>query len=185
MSVGRIVRGARFSAARAVSGFARVLAPGSECPVSWTPAPLTPVWSGFDDFGPGDGAPTEIRVWFPSFSSGGSVLRECGRFPLVVMVNGQCQADANPHLHWGPIATSLGRSGYIVAAPNFGGAIDFNSQADFNLLGAAVQWLRGPSPFASVIFPWEIGIAGHSYGGLLAMRYALGAAIPPVSTIAI
>ena len=185
MGLGRIVRSARFSAARVLSGFVKVLDPASDCPVSWTPAPLTPVWSGFDDFGPPDGAPMQIRVWFPSFTSGGSVLRECGRFPLVVLVNGQCQTDTNPHLHSGPIATSLGRSGYIVAAPNFGGAIDFNSQTDFSLLDAAVQWMRGTSPFAPVVFPWEVGIAGHSYGGLLAMRYALRATIPPVSTIAI
>jgi dienelactone hydrolase len=183
--VWNLIRRGRISAARVLAGLAEVFDPGTGCPVAWTPAPLTPVWSGFDDFGPSEGAPMQIRVWFPSFTSGGSLLRECGRFPLIVLVNGQCQNDTNPHLHWGPIATSLARSGYVVAAPNFGGGIDFNSQAHFNLLEAAVQWMRGTSPFASVTFPWEIGVAGHSYGGLLAMRYALRATIPPVSTIAI
>ena len=184
-SVGNLVWRARVSAARVFSDVAGVFDPGTGCPVSWTPAPLTPVWSGFDDFGPGDGAPMEIRVWFPSFTAGGSLLQDCGRFPLIVLVNGQCQNDTSPHLHWGPIATSLARSGYVVAAPDFGGLIAFNSQADFNRLESTVQWMRGRSPFSSVTFPWEIGIAGHSYGGLLGMRYALRATIPPVSTIAV
>ena len=156
-----------------------------EPPVSWTPAPLTPVWSGFEDFSPSDGAPMDLRVWFPSLTSGGSLLRDRGRFPLIVLVNGQCREDSRPHLHWGPIATSLARSGYIVAAPDFGGRIHFASQADFDRLDSSVQWVRGTSPFSSVTFPFEIGIAGHSYGGLLAIRYALRAALPPVSTVAV
>jgi hypothetical protein len=153
--------------------------------VSWTPAPLTPVWSGFDDFTPSDGAPADIRVWFPSLTPGGSLLRDRGRFPLIVLVHGQCREETTPQLHWGPIATSLARSGYIVAAPNFGGEIHFASQADFDRLQSSVQWVRGTSTFASVTFPWEIGIAGHSYGGLLAIRFAVRATLPPVSTIAV
>ncbi|MET1002476.1 MAG: hypothetical protein ABWZ15_11760, partial [Acidimicrobiia bacterium] len=145
-----------------VSGVAEVLDPRTGCPVSWTPAPLTPVWSGFDDFSTGDGAPMEIRVWFPSFTSGGSLLRDCGRFPLVVLVNGQCQSATRPHLHWGSIATSLARSGYVVAAPNFGGSIGFGDEATFDRLDAAVQWMRATSPLSLVTFPGEIGIAGHS-----------------------
>jgi hypothetical protein len=153
--------------------------------VSWTPTPLTPVWSGFDDFGPSDGAPADVRVWFPSASSGGPLLRDHGRFPLVVLVHGQCRQDERHHLHWGPIATSLARSGYIVAAPAFGPEIHFADPAAFDRLESSVQWMRGRSPFASVTFPGEIGVAGHSYGGLLAMRYALFASLPPVSTLAV
>ncbi len=161
-------------------------APGpGEPSVSWTPAPLTPVWSGFDDFGEPDGAPMDIRVWFPSATPGGPLLRDHGRFPLVVLVHGQCRQEATPHLHWGPIATSLARSGYIVAAPNFGGEIHFASPVDFDRLESSVQWVRGTSPFSAVTFPFEIGIAGHSYGGLLGIRYALLASLPPVSTIAV
>ena len=183
--VRRLIRLGRISAAQVLSGVAKVLDPRAGCPLSWTPAPLTPVWSGFDDFGTGDGAPMNLRVWFPSLTSGGSLLRDCGRFPLVVLVNGQCQSATSPHLHWGSIATSLARSGYIVAAPNFGGSINFADEATFDRLDAAVQWMRGTSPLSSVTFPGEIGIAGHSYGGLLAMRYALRATIPPVSTVAL
>ncbi len=64
--------------------------------VSWTPAPLTPVWSGFDDFSPSDGAPMDVRVWFPSVTPGGSLLRDRGRFPLIVLVNGQCREETTP-----------------------------------------------------------------------------------------
>jgi acetyl esterase/lipase len=153
--------------------------------VSWTPTPLTPVWSGFDDFTPDDGAPIDVRVWFPSATPGGTLLRDHGRFPLVALVNGQCPQETTPHLHWGPIATSLARSGYIVAAPNFGGGIDFRSPTSFDWLESSVQWVRATSPFSSVTFPGEIGVAGHSYGGLLAIRFALRATLPPVSTIAV
>jgi hypothetical protein len=137
------------------------------------------------DAGAGDGAPVPVRVWHPSLTPGGPLLTGCGRFPLVALVHGQCLADEDPHLHWNEIANSLARSGYVVMAPNLGGGVDFDSAADMARLSATVQWVLAGSPYSEVIHPGEIGMAGHSYGGLLAMRYALRPQHPPVAVIAI
>lgn len=154
------------------------------CPLSWTPTPLTPVSSGRVDVTVAQGAPLETRLWYPA-RSGGSMLRGCGRFPLVVLVHGQCVTDQAPHRHWEAIGVSLARSGYVVAAPNFGGGIDFHSDAVAASIDATVRWARDASPAAPIVFPYEIGIAGHSYGGLAAIRYAVRASMPAVSTVAV
>lgn len=184
-TLGGLARRVRGRGARLLRDLADVLDPGGGCPVAWTPAPLTPVWSGRADHEAGDGPPVDVRVWYPAATSSGPPLTGCGLFPLVLLVHGQCAPDAAPHLHWESIAISLARSGYVVAAPNLGGLIHFDSATNLGQVRDTVAWIVHQSPYAPVVHRWEIGVAGHSYGGLLAMRYALGASFPPVSTVAV
>lgn len=154
-------------------------------PFAWPPTPLTPVRWGADAFTIGDGAPTQLRVWYPSRRTGGPIITDEGRFPLIVLLHGQCQLETEPHLHWEETARSLARSGYMVAAPNLGGLVDFNDPADLAAVGATVRWMLDRWAHRALVHPQEIGIAGHSYGGLLAIRYATGAPLPPVSAVAV
>lgn len=151
---------------------------GPDPKVSWTPTPLTPVWYGSAD---AVGQPAPMRVWYPSARRDGPRL--AGRYPLVVLVHGQCPADDTPHLRWEATARSVARSGYIVAAPHLG--LVTPGPATVQRLASTVDWLLGASTYARSIHPAEIGIAGHSYGGFAAIDYALSGTLRPVSTIAI
>src|SRR3981081_326964 len=58
-----------------------------ECPIGWQPGPLTPVFFGVRDYDTFQGAPSRLRVFYPSVdgsSSGASILEGCGHYPLLL-----------------------------------------------------------------------------------------------------
>ena len=67
-------------------------APRAQCPLSWRPTVLTPVFYGMQDFGPSSGAPGPLRVFYPTLEGTvdeAPLLRDCGRYPLIVLLHGQ------------------------------------------------------------------------------------------------
>jgi hypothetical protein len=81
----------RNQAAEVIDAVQKVLRP--RCPIPWRPNVLAPVFYGTRDVGPADGAPATARVYVPSLDGspdGAPVLRDCGRYPLIVFAHGNC-----------------------------------------------------------------------------------------------
>lgn len=74
------------------------LPPPSTCPISWQPNALQPVFYGVRDYSATDGAPANIRVFFPSLDGdvfAAQMFKGYGRYPLILFVHGDCELD-NP-----------------------------------------------------------------------------------------
>lgn len=156
------------------------LDPPGSCPIGWQPDALTPVFFGLRDFGPGTGAPVNLRIFFPSLDDGpetASVLAGCGRYPLILFAHGHCFPDANNYLRWFRLPAQLARAGYVVVVPRLGGIASGIHPAspdhpDLPVLTAVLDWARGTWEHASVLMAAQAtGFIGHSFGALLAARY--------------
>jgi hypothetical protein len=93
------------------------LAPPDTCPIGWQPNALEPVFYGVRDYSAADGAPANLRVFFPSLDGAAHaapILDGCGRYPLVLFVHGDCHEN-NPnvyhYLQWFYPQAQLARSG--------------------------------------------------------------------------
>lgn len=176
--------------------------PPSSCPIGWQPGPLTPVFYGYEDHGPLDdppvvmaraiggvrptletGPPTPLRIFYPSLDgsvAGADVLAGCGRYPLIAFCHGNC-AEAEHYKRWYEIAATLARCGYVVVVPHLpgigAGSHPSGADTDLELLTDSLRWVRTTWLHRDVLLPDE-GIVGHSFGALLAGRYAAGAPAP-------
>jgi hypothetical protein len=174
------------------------------CPIPWRPNAFAPVFSGFRDYAPSRaenarfralgldnvvvelGAPTRLRVWFPSI--GGSpqyneILQPCGRYPLVLFAHGMCGDQAAPdpaaqaahYLTWGdnPIVRQQARAGYVVVVPQLAGASP-GSEQDVDTLRNVLEWIRTDREHANLLAdPPATAMIGHSRGGVHAARLVL------------
>lgn len=159
--------------------------------VDWTPDVMHPVFYGYQDFSSDDGAPGNLRIWYPSyegFTDGPPILKLClVRWPLVLFLHGQppCPEDGNYYKRWSLLPAVLARCGYVVVVPSHSAAFpgDANSAGEQYALNT-LDWVRES---------WEhkkwvdaraeaTGVVGHSYGALLAARVA--AARPSISAFA-
>ncbi|MDQ3735399.1 MAG: hypothetical protein M3400_15630, partial [Actinomycetota bacterium] len=91
----------------------------SACPISWQPSALTPVFYGHRDYTTADGAPANVRVFFPSLDGSpqhGAMLEGCGRYPVILFAHGHCPGDTQhrQYLEWFRLPAQLARSGYVV-----------------------------------------------------------------------
>jgi dienelactone hydrolase len=151
-----------------------------ECPIAWRPNGLAPVFYAHRDYGTADGAPGDVRVFFPSLDGApdtGEILRDCGRYPLIVFAHGHCQTDIDHYLKWFEVPAVLARAGYVVAVPRLpqigGGTSPPDADDDLALLRELVSWLRSAWPErAQLAPPPATGLAGHSFGAGLAGRLA-------------
>jgi hypothetical protein len=53
-----------------------------DCPLGWQPSVLAPAFHGFSDFGPVNGLPYRVRVFYPSVDGtplDASIIGRCGR----------------------------------------------------------------------------------------------------------
>jgi dienelactone hydrolase len=138
------------------------------------------VFYGIRDYGAGDGAPVPLRVFFPSLDGSvfdAPIFEGCGRFPAIQFAHGHCaRAGAAHHKRWHDLPVQLARSGYVVVVPELPAMGTHPSAEDHPALGAvagALSWLRGDWEHRDVVLPAPAtGIAGHSWGGLLAARFA-------------
>ncbi len=179
------------------------------CELPWHPSAFAPVFSGFRDYSNGlvatdelrlralvdrfdleFGAPTPLRVWFPSV--GGSpatneILRPCGQYPLVVVAHGMCGIGTPPstaaqnahYLTWAasPLVRQLGRAGYVVAIPQLDG-INFSPDGDAVLIRRVIDWMHDGWEHSSVLTPPErTAVIGHSRGAVNAAHVAAGGGI--------
>ncbi|WP_136517568.1 alpha/beta hydrolase [Cellulomonas telluris] len=164
--------------------------PPASCPIHWQPQALAPVFWGVRSVGPGDGAPVDLRIFFPSLDGAvesAPILAGCGRYPLVLLAHGHCHGDPQHFRRWFLIPAFLARSGYVVVVPhlagNAGGANpSVPEHPDEATLAAVEAWARTGWEHADVLLPPPAtGVVGHSFGALVAARYAVGR---PVSAYA-
>ena len=150
------------------------------CPIAWRPNALAPVFYAHRSYGTADGAPGDMRVFFPSLDGSpdtGEILRPCGLYPLIVFAHGHCFTDTDEYLKWFEVPAVLARAGYVVAVPRLpqieGGTSPPNADGDLALLRDLVSWLRSAwSESAQLAPPPATGLAGHSFGAGLAGRLA-------------
>ncbi len=172
------------------------------CPIAWQPNALAPVFFGFREYeailrgeadpgpfiaraGPGGTRPTHpVRVFFPSLDgspASAAILRNCGRYPLIVFAHGHCPADQGDSAQfrlWFEIPSLLARSGYIVVAPKLpqieSGAPPTAADGDLALLRGFIDWIHTVWEFRDTVLPAPAtGAFGHSFGGGLAARLAV------------
>lgn len=162
--------------------------PGDPCAAGWQPNALAPVFYGIRDLGPVEGAPVPLRVFFPSVDGtvwSAAILENCGRYPLVVLCHGQCADDRGEHYkEWFELPRRLAKSGYVVLVPrmSFGG-VTSEQPPVFATLTALLQWARETWEHRAAVLPSPAtAVIGHSWGGLLAGRFAV--ASPDVAAFA-
>ena len=160
------------------------LAPPDTCPIGWQPNALEPVFYGVRDYSTADGAPADLRVFFPSLDGAvhsAPILDGCGRYPLVLFVHGDCHennSNVNEHyLQWFYPQAQLAESGYVVVVPNFGlqqHPTGFElDQPTIDILEKTRSWMRNQWEHRDVLMSEPAtGIYGHSFGALYAAIYA-------------
>lgn len=173
----------RFASASFVAPLLQSLVTGGAeaCPIAWQPSAFAPVFYGYRDCMAPIGsraAPVPCRVFYPSLDGspdGAQFLSSCRKYPLILFVHGQC-AEPEHYKRWSKLAAQLARSGYIVAIPQWPGTHPWD--ADYLMLARLRAWMFAP-PAASDAetgrvwagqIDFRTGIAGHSYGALLAAR---------------
>ncbi len=151
------------------------------CPIGWQPNALAPVFFGARSLGPADGAPVPLRIFFPSLDGAvesAPILAGCGRYPLIIFCHGHCIGDLDHYRRWFRLPAQLARSGYVVVVPRLAGISGGQSPSvaahpDLATLHAVADWARSGWEHAGVLLPPPAtGLAGHSFGAMLAARFA-------------
>jgi dienelactone hydrolase len=143
---------------------------GSTCDLGWQPSVLAPVFTGFTDFGPANGLPTRVRVYYPTTDGtpeNAALVTGCGRYPLVIFLHGQC-SEPDHFLRWDLVPRQLARSGYVVAVPQLSSIPPFGGDnPDVTRAEQVLDWMRTSWPHAALLMPPPMtGVAGHSWGAL-------------------
>lgn len=159
--------------------------------VDWTPDVGHPVFWGFQDLGPADGAPREMRVFYPTyegFTDRPPILKVClNQWPVVLFLHGQPPTGipfAGYHRRWDQFGAALARCGHVVVVPNHAAGLPQDS-SDPQIQAALddVDWVRTDWEHAGSVIqqPESTAVVGHSYGALLAARVA--AARPQIGAL--
>ena len=155
--------------------------PPATCPIDWQPSVLAPVFYGVREYGLADGAPTPSRVFFPSLDGAvwsAPILENCGRYPLIVFVHGNCTGEPEHYKKWFELPAQLARAGYVVVVPELPATMGgmhpaSDDHPDLELLGKVMSWMREGWELRRVLLPEPAtGIVGHSWGALLGARLA-------------
>jgi hypothetical protein len=147
-----------------LSGCVRLKELQPNCAIDWAPSLLSPIFYGFRDYE----RPT-MRVYFPSLDGSpqnAAILEMCERFPLVMLVHGDC--GGVPFNQWIHLPAQLARSGYVVAVTSFGGVLGTGDPAVTAPLREAHDWIRNTWEHRDrVLPPPKTAVIGHSFGGTL------------------
>ncbi len=171
---------ARIGAACALTNIASP-AIATSCPIGWQPSAAAPVFYGYRDYMAPIGsrsAAVPCRVFYPSLDGSpheAPFLSGCRKYPLIMFVHGQCD-EPDHYKKWSALCAQLARSGYIVAVPKW--PANYPWEADYLMLARLRRWMfsepAGLEPETGRVWAGQIafrtGIAGHSYGALLAAR---------------
>lgn len=164
--------------------------PPPDCPISWTPSALAPVFYGVRDYTDAHDAPGPCRVFFPSLDGAvfdAPILEGCGRYPLILFAHGHCD-EAEHYKKWYELPAQLARSGYVVVVPEMPSIAVHPSNEDHASLprmSAIVEWMRAGWEHAGVLMPPPAtGVVGHSFGALLGARFAAGNPVSAYASIA-
>ncbi len=149
--------------------------------VSWVPDVAHPVFWGYEDVGMADGAPGDIRIYYPSlraFPQDAAIAKQCAApYPVVLFLHGQPppgQSDNLYHQQFDLLGRSLARSGYVVVAPSHRATLPTLENAPEMVADVMsdLAWVRQHWDKAEWLDPHAAAVAGHSYGALLAARVA-------------
>jgi alpha/beta superfamily hydrolase len=146
------------------------------CPFAWGPNVLTPVFYGESTYAAGeDGAPVALRVYYPTIDGtpSNAAFLDCGDYPLVLVIHGQCADESNHYLRWRTFSSRLARCGYVVVLPSFGSGPTPFSSGDANTAKDVRAWMRSSWTYRSALTSQTI-VIGHSYGGIVAAQVATG-----------
>lgn len=152
--------------------------------VDWNPDALRPVFWGYQEFGTDDGAPRDLRVYYPTyegFTDGPPILKLCiTRWPVVLFLHGEPPREVaveEYYRRWTVIGRTLARSGYVVVVPSYDLGLGSAERVVPEAL-EVVDWVRNDWPDAEWVDQRaeSTGVAGHSYG---ALRATLVAAAQP------
>jgi pimeloyl-ACP methyl ester carboxylesterase len=186
-------RGAVFAAGISVSvPLLAACGPDPVYPIAWQPDALRPVFYGWQDIAAADGAPANLRVWYPSLEGSpenAPILSPSrGRFPLVLFLHGQCPQEAANHYRtaWFVLPAELARSGYVVAVPQLGHASYPWESTEATLAADVAGWMRSGWAYRDQLMPSPgTAVVGHSYGGMLAARLAVSGSDVPAAYVSI
>jgi pimeloyl-ACP methyl ester carboxylesterase len=149
--------------------------------IGWIPDVAHPVFFGVRDLTPADGAPRNLSIYYPAATfRAPPVLRLCiARWPVVLFLHGMPPIQGRPtspwRRAWHRLPGIIARCGYVVVVP------DHNPQLIESDPGRAVadamadiEWVRHQWSDAEWVDkrPTSTVIAGHSYGALIAARFA-------------
>ncbi len=161
------------------------LVPPAGCPIGWQPSALAPVFYGYRDYTMAQGAPTRLRVFYPSVDGApqnAPILAGCGRYPLILFAHGHCDTDANHYRRWFRLPAQLARSGYVVAVPELTDIHTHPAESPTTqqALTGTLTWMRQSWQHRLTVLPAPAtGLAGHSHGalhaGILATRTTVAA----------
>ncbi|PSR53059.1 hypothetical protein AHMF7605_05725 [Adhaeribacter arboris] len=153
--------------------------PPNPSPISWQPHALTPVFYGFKDYSATDGVPGKCRVFYPSIDGSpqnAAILPARYLYPLIILAHGHCD-EMNHYTKWFQLPAQLARCGYVVVVPEMPGISIHPSHPEhpsLTRLGQIVTWMRLGWPHSNLLYSSAVhtGIIGHSFGALLAARFA-------------
>ena len=146
------------------------------CPIDWTPTVLTPVFWGREQVLAGS-AQIPTTIYYPSLDGspdGAVILGDCGKYPLILFLHGHCASEDEHRVKWERHLAQLARSGFVVAAPFLSGiALGPTQDTLLDDVVAVNLWMRGVWSGKSHLFSASFsGVFGHSYGAMLACRFA-------------
>ncbi len=161
--------------------------------VKWVPDVGHPVFWGYQDVGQAEGAPGDIRIYYPSLDGtpqNARIAKQCSTpYPVVLFLHGQPPAgDSSPlyHQEFHRIGRDLAKSGYIVVAPARRASLPDATSAPAMITEAKadLDWVRTQWSKKKWVDPSfeSTAVMGHSYGALLAARFA--AANPDIRALA-
>lgn len=144
-----------------------------DCPVGWQPHAFSPVFYGHIDYAPdpanAESPPGKCRVFYPSTDgapAGAPPLEECCKYPLIILIHGNCQGDEADHYKkWFLLPAQLARSGYVVVVPSVP-SIDNTPHADHPAIAAMEDfqnWMLNDWEYHELVHP-NTGVIGHSFG---------------------
>jgi predicted dienelactone hydrolase len=150
--------------------------PADQGGIDWTPDVGAPVFYGHQDLTPADGAPRDLRVFYPSVDGSppdAPMLRRClVRWPVVLFLHGQppqLNGTHSYHLRWAHLPAVLARSGYVVVVPSLSSQqIITDPEAARDAALADLDWVRSGWSEATWVNQQATAVAGHSLGGVLA-----------------
>lgn len=157
--------------------------PDDDGGIHWTPDVGAPVFYGHQDFTPADGAPRDLRVYYPSVEgvpTDAPLLTRClVQWPVVLFLHGQPPGDLvgelEYHLRWSRVAGVLARSGYVVVVPSVNHhQVPRDPDPERDEVLAALDWVRSDWVESEWVHPELAAVAGHSLGGVLATHVATG-----------
>ena len=158
-------------------------APPRGCELGWQPSILAPAFFGLQHVGSADRSPVDALIAYPTTSTSpnaASPLASCGRYPLVVMIPGQCLSDTDHYGLWSLLASRIARAGYVVVVPKVVNSVyPWENDTEMNNVLNMMRWMRTSWEHSSILMPAPFtAVVGHSYGAMLAGRLAAEQAHP-------